>query len=172
MQLTLASRSPTEVIQPSDDLEHGRKTGLAETNTQALMGSESKVCVGLHVTVQLDLFGFFEGHRVFACRDLPRSTMLALLLTCCKQFQKITKDITYQVAHYLLASLQADLLTIVFNFHVLGDYSRQCDRRAQTSTLHETKDDQYMPNSTCSHSKLTIAAAAHLLQGYPPSRGG
>ena len=79
-QFALGAGGTTEVVQPSDDLEHGHQASLAESNTQALMGPESKVGVCVHVTVELDFLGFFKGHRVLACGDLGYDFQSASLI--------------------------------------------------------------------------------------------
>lgn len=95
VQFALAAGGTTEVIQPSDDLEHGRQTSLAESNTQALMGPESKVGVCVHVTVELDFPGFFKGHRVLACGDLGYDFQSASLIMCFSRVvQKTIPDCT------------------------------------------------------------------------------
>lgn len=70
VQATLASGGTTKIVQPSDDLEHGRESGLSESKTQAPMRPEPEVSVCVHVTVKSDLLGLLEGNGVLARRYL------------------------------------------------------------------------------------------------------
>lgn len=136
-QTPLGSGGTADIFQPCNNLEHSRETSLAEADSEALMGPESKVSVCIHITVEPDFFGLFESGGVLASRDLEAETVSTLLSWVSKP---IGKGSTYQVAYNLFARLQGDLFAIIFNLCFLRDFSRQCHRRLQSRTLHEARD--------------------------------
>lgn len=79
VQTTLRSGSTTQIVQSSDDLEHRRESGLAETKTQTPMRPESKVSVCVHVTVEPDFLGLLERSGVLACRYLEKEIRISNL---------------------------------------------------------------------------------------------
>lgn len=68
--MALGSRGATEILQAAKDLEHGGEPGFAEAYSEAFMRPKSEMCVCVHIAVEADLFGLFEGSRVLAGRNL------------------------------------------------------------------------------------------------------
>jgi len=70
LQVALSTGCPTEVVQSSNNLEHGSECKLADAVSEALVRPKAEVHVRVHVAVQPDLVRLREGGRIRGGGDL------------------------------------------------------------------------------------------------------
>ena len=68
--LSLRPRSPSQVIQLADRLQHSHHGDFAGVEAKAAVWAETVMDIRVHVTFQIDGFGVREGLSVMGSSDL------------------------------------------------------------------------------------------------------